>query len=622
MALVVAASALFQAWFLGLTPHGHRLGDPRLSDSYTEALAHGQSYLLTTPDPRVVAAKDAFGPATIGLMPLDVSYFRGRYYMYFGIAPFATFMVPWRLISGSAPSPEVTILFFTLIGFLAYGGSLAAIAKKASPNASFAWLLPAYLAFVVSCGVWPLMGRPAIYEIENAAAFAFFGLGLFFLISFKLRALPARPLIFIGTFFVAATLGCRPNYFPAVSVVLAWAMFETWPNPSKSQEGVRPFLFAVLPVVVVGLILACWNHHRFGSVFDFGLAHTISSDPATARPLSTLSNLPYHLHRYTIGLPRLDRYFPFIQGQLEGPVHLLEKQEVSNQVYGFLIVAPVLCFALLPLLRGTRRGSVTRGIIWCLAGAFLGNFLFLCSVTMSCYRYPADFLGPLALLASVGIVGISNQGRSEKLCLSLLAGGSVAFTIAAVFCQTFSTAQTTELFDERKPAEFAEAAKPFNHIEYLLERHSNNPFRQIRLTVRLPQTRFGKSEPLLVTGENGSQDFVYLYYAGPGVLEIGFESMGVGGPLSKPISVDYTRSHLVTIHMGSFLPPNDHPAFKGFTEERIEALRSQLQVELDGSSILQATVHFHAPRAQLFIGQSPFDSAFGSRFTGIIEKSD
>ena len=616
--IVLAASVSFQAWFLGLTPHGIRLGDAKLSDAYTVALGRGQSYLLAKPDPRLLTAKDPFGPATQALLIWDTSFFHGHYYMYFGIVPFAVFMVPWLELAGVPPSPELAILVFSIIGYLAYGGILLLAVRRYFQNTSAYLTGAAFLVVVVTSSTWPLMGRPAVYEIENAAAFGFFALSMLFLAQYEFSEAHTSRSLAVASAFAGLTMGCRPNYFPAVTVVALWILYRSWRLMARKTEAPLRGMVPIAPLIIVGIVLGYWNYHRFGSPLDFGLRHTVSDDRSTKQSFAMLENIPYHFHRYVFGMPRLSRYFPFIQGQKEGPIGLMPWQEISNQVYGCLIIAPILAAATLLIMHMSSRKAALIGFCVVSTAAFLGNFIFLCSVAMSCYRYPADFLGPLSIVSALGVVSCSEFKTPARIFATSLVSIILIWSASATVLLTFSIAQNTELFDKIRTADFHEASVPFNQIIYWYETYTKDGPRYIALKLYFPKDKYGRSEPLAVFGANGAQDFIYLYYAGAGELQIGFESSGLGGPLSPPIQLDYNQPHSLDIYTGAFLPPDNDPLFRGVKTQDISLARKRLIIRVDEKTLLDEEVHFHSESAQTFIGQSPFDSAFGTKFTGLI----
>jgi len=627
--LVLGASLLFQAWFIGPTPRGAAIDADYLqrillSTAYTKALAAGQSHLLVEPDPHLLTPPDPFAPEFRQYILSDTSLYRGHYYLYFGIVPFVTLLVPWFKLTGTILTPGFVIIFFCGVGYLGYAGALLLGIRRWSIGCSTVAVAAAFAALIVSSGTWPLMGRPAIYEMENATAFACLAWSLFFLLWAETSPDAPRLGLMMAGGFAALTLGCRPNYFPAATVIAAWIIYRSWtPTPGLLPRVARA-LTNLAPLILVGAGLAWWNYHRFNNPLDFGLKHTVSMDPRVARPLATLSNLPYNVHRYLLGSARLARYFPFIQGTTAGPFPLGSFQEPTNQVYGFLLISPILVGAAAMLYWAKSRAGGFGPFAAVAFLTFLGNFAFLACVTMSCYRYPADFLGPLALLAALGMLTASalEPGWARYLAMRLALPLLLLWSGCAVIFQLYSIAQTSMLFDVIRPADFATAARPFNRVIYMIEQMRHDGPRALGVTVRLPKDRVGHVEPLVVVGDNGAQDFLYLNYVQAGAIQLGFESMGHGGLRSRYAPIDYGQPHRFEVRYGSFLPPDDHPLLSQMTPADRFLARRMITVLVDGQIVLDGWADFHSPQANFFIGQSPNDAAFGANFSGEILQVD
>lgn len=97
----------------------------------------------------------------------------------------------------------------------------------------------------------------------------------------------------------------------------------------------------------------------------------------------------------------------------------------------------------------------------------------------------------------------------------------------------------------------------------------------IRMVLRFPLAAPGRSEPLLVTGQTGAADVIYVQYVDSTHVRIGYDHWAKGGPLSEPIPVDYSATHVVEIMLGSLYPPD-----AGRPADRVE-------VRLNGQSVLQ-----------------------------------
>lgn len=92
--------------------------------------------------------------------------------------------------------------------------------------------------------------------------------------------------------------------------------------------------------------------------------------------------------------------------------------------------------------------------------------------------------------------------------------------------------------------------------------------------------------------------------------------------LQLSVSIDYTKPHTLELRYGSFLPPDGHSYWNGASSAEREAARQTLTVLLDDKPVLHGKAFFHRPRGLTFIGQSPFDAAFGPTFTGKILNTD
>lgn len=616
--LILGATAVFQAWFLGL---GWRTlwasgSDHSLVVDYTRALASGHAYLLTPPDPRVLSAPD---PYRSPYLLLDASLYKGRYYLYFGAVPFLILLVPWHLATGTHLPATTAILLYSLLGYAAYGGTLLLVARGLVRRVRAALAGVVFVGLVTCSGTWPLMGRPDIYELENAAAFGLFACAVF-AAALATVSKGSRRWFMAATALAGLALGCRPNIFPAVGVLTLYTLCLSFTASGATGGRAARLAWPLVPVALIGLGLAGWNYHRFDSPLDFGVKQFSQTSKASGLLVTSVRNVPYNAERYIAGAARLGGYSPFIEGQREGLWQPAPGQEPSNQVYGFLILSPFLMWALLlPFAPRSPEGPRLGLPAAALALAALGNLLYLSLIGFSCYRYPADFLGPLGLLACIGVLqcGALWAGWGRWLFLAMLSV-TVAWSACWALFETASIARVHAMFDVNRPEDFQRLARPFNAASYRLEGLVGGGPRYLRLNLRFPRDKFGGVEPLVVTGAPSAQDFLYLYYTGPGAIQFGFESMGHGGRVSGPIPMDYGTPHMVDVFFGNFLPPDDHPLLAGLSKADLAMDRRFVRISLDGKIVMDGAEELHPLKSRVFVGASPDDAAFGRAFTGVI----
>jgi hypothetical protein len=131
----------------------------------------------------------------------------------------------------------------------------------------------------------------------------------------------------------------------------------------------------------------------------------------------------------------------------------------------------------------------------------------------------------------------------------------------------------------------------------------------VEMSVNFPYNVLGTQEPLVVTGVTGAGDFVYVRYADPSHVVIGFDHWGIGGILGNPFEVDYGQTHRIAISIQSLYPPGSAP-------HDSKAVR----VFIDGKPALVGSYICHPSTAdRIKIGLNPIGgSTCGPKFTGRI----
>ena len=84
----------------------------------TEALTAGQVNLRIIPDPEFLRLADPYAGPQGTNRPHDMTFYRGKFYLYYGITPALILMVPWKLLTGTYLTEVATSASFCLAGFL------------------------------------------------------------------------------------------------------------------------------------------------------------------------------------------------------------------------------------------------------------------------------------------------------------------------------------------------------------------------------------------------------------------------------------------------------------------------------------------------------------------------
>jgi hypothetical protein len=584
---------------------------------YTERLASGKADLSLRPSSRILTLADPYDPKLNAGAVLDASLYRGHYYVYFGITPFITLLVPWFLVTGHHLGEPAAVALYACGGFLLATATLLLARRKYFPDGGRFASVMAVLLVGFASPVVLVVRRPAIYELVIACAWFYFALAL--CCAFQAMHAERRrgAWLFFASVSMGLSVGSRASYALGAIFFLVWAWLLTTRRYSHVFSRRQWMLGVLAPLAAVGAGLASFNWLRFGNPLEFGFNYQINELDRSRVVFWGFRNFGFNLDQYLFRPWRLGGYFPFFLGERSGPLSTLENYGRTEFLYGFLATVPLL--ALVAAAPWALRGlAKLRMLALLAAGVSLLNLFALVGLINGSYRYQVDAVPGLLLVLGWTILALFGSsllvGKARVLAQAVTAS-LVAISCLAVF---FSQFALLDVYEAYHPDDYGRMARLFNQPVFwgqsLVHYHPTEPV----VTVKLPTDKFGHVEPLLVVGENTLQDFLYLYYTAPSLLQVGFESIGHGGPVSPPLAVDYGRPHTFEIFYGSFVPPQGHPLLAELTPDEAALLRRTLVVRLDGRVILDGWDDFHKTKDLFYWGESPDDPAFGRRFSGEI----
>ncbi len=227
----------------------------------------------------------------------DHAYYKGNYYMYFGIVPVFLSFLPYRVITGQPLTTYHATQFFVALaiaGIYALFYLLRRLFFKELP-------LSLYIIFSATfsiMSVWYSCAEPALYCTAITAAIALEVWSLYFFVRavFSETAENRQILLAgIGALLGALVFGCRPPIALANIIVLP-LLFVFLRKKQLTGKRLGKLVLAALPYVVVGVALMIYNYVRFENPFEFGQAYQLT--------VADQSN-----YRISLNLPTLIRIF-------------------------------------------------------------------------------------------------------------------------------------------------------------------------------------------------------------------------------------------------------------------------------------------------------------------------
>ncbi len=409
-------------WFIGISHES----SSNYYNMQAAAFRQGQLSLPLRPDPALLALPNPYDVAARqGLkVPLDLSLYKGKYYLYWGAAPALLLAIVKPLLPGQVS--DAFLLFAFVYGtFLIEFLFIRHLRERFFPELP-RWivLLSLLVAGLINPTLW-LLNRPKIYETAIAGGQFFFLAGLFSAVSAVDRPTPSGWRLALAGLFWSLAVGTRavlllPVAFMALMVAV-WFQGLYSRSPLKSIRGLIPLGAALL----IGAIAFAWyNWARFGSISETGFSYALTGVDSQKHlhemflPGYAFQNLYNYLSNPFAVRGSFPYLFP-LRGRLEGVVSwpVLPGFYFAQAVTGLLWAAPFALFALVPtawlatkVFRKKPAGAPGldlqaasfQWIVTSLLGSFVLAFGFLLVFFWAAMRYAQDFMPALTLVSLLG----------------------------------------------------------------------------------------------------------------------------------------------------------------------------------------------------------------------------
>ncbi len=408
--------------------------------------------LLKLPNPYDPAARDALKQQGIRI-PLDLSLYKGKFYLYFGPVPALILAALDPLFR--ARLGDLHLVFGFVCGLFLFQFLMVLVIWERFFRGLPKWLL-LLSVLVVGLGAPStfLLNDPSVYEAAISG-------GQFFLMGGFLAALGALGgpapsgwrLALAGTLWALA-IGTRLTLGVSVGFLVLAAAYWIFRTQRLPFDRMKRMLALVLPLILGAIGLGWYNWARFGSVLETGFFYSLSGTDlqkyhdALFSPAYILQNL----YNYVLYPPVVGTEFPYFfpgQGNTVAIFSFYPLPAVygTNPISGLIYAAPFAVFAIVPALAfisafvRKRVGTVIKGerapdfFTWVmigLGGSSASAFFLLLIFFWAGMRYLGDFVPALVVLSVIGAwygYGLLQQkpveGRSYSVFAILMAATSI-----------------------------------------------------------------------------------------------------------------------------------------------------------------------------------------------------
>jgi hypothetical protein len=548
----------------------------------TQGFLSGTLSLPELPAPELVELKNPYDPALNTPWRRDnLSYYQGKYYLYHSPVPVLVLFAPVKILTGRFVAEDVAVALFCLIGTFAAIASLVILRMRHFPKCPLTLLLLCVSVFGFGAAQFALLRNATVNHVAIASGFCFLTLAFFAL----LRALQdttrtARWLAIAGVAHGLA-IASRPNYvysaFAVGVILLPWLWRRrTAPSRPLPWEFILQAIALVLPIAVIGGLMAWHNFARFEDPLEFGMRYMLGGWNQSGLANSSFSPLRENAWYYLAAPGEYHRYFPFVTAP-------------TWMSIGVLLQAPFVFCSL--LLLGVREQSPARWfaiVVGTVGFVILATLLLLPSgneaavVTSANVRYLPDFVPAFTLLAGIGVLAAGHAWHARPFARRMLVGITLPLAL-------WTVVSSLSLDCQRLPPEsYPTLARGLNLAPALLEKIHGQKHGAVMLEVVFPPNRAGHREPLLQTGAPEKGDLVWVRYEANNRARFGHANVAAGGPESEAIAIDFAKPHRIEIELGALVPSIGHPVAARFDEASLAFLRRRIRIRVDGEIVLDA----------------------------------
>ena len=391
----------------------------------------GQLNLKKEVPPKLAQLADPYTPTALrpnGVM--DLSYYRGKLYLYFGVTPAVVLFWPYVALTSRYLFYRQAVTIFCAVGFLASMEILRGLWRRYFAEVSIAVVAVGVLALGLATFIPSLLARCEVWEVAISCGYMLTMLALAAIWKALHHPLQRGRWLAAASLAYGLAVGARPNLlFGAVALLVPVA--QAW----RERRPVWAVLTAAtVPITLIGLGLMLYNELRFDNPFEFGWRYMLTNTRQITVQQFGLRYLWLHFWFYFLETAHWSGRFPFLHRIL-----------AAGDAFGVLTNIPLAWLALaVPLAWQGRAGPVglvLRGFVIAVALLF-----GMCALTLALFcfvalRYEVDFLPTLVLLAVIGILSLERALACQPLWRRVVRWG---YGLLLAFSVTFNVLTSVE----------------------------------------------------------------------------------------------------------------------------------------------------------------------------------
>lgn len=398
---IVAATMIVSASGWTDTPHRNIVDQNDKYQLLTNALLHGKIHLLDMPNGKLAELGNPYDYSLRSAKDVsfrwDTAYYRGRYYVYYGIAPVLLLLLPFKVITRYYLPTAVAVLLFVIVALAAMLFSYRKIVEIWFPDTDLLTFLSGAVACAFASNLMWLCGRPYFYELADASGAAFLMLGFYMLLLLVNSTRFTKTKLFLCGLFFACMVGSRPNLVLFIGCSVPFLLVLA--RGMEKKQILRGAVSLGAPLAVTAAGLMWYNAARFGSPFEFGNKYQLTANDPGLNGVTDVTRLVNGLFQYLFQPLCVNLHFPFFTVTTQRPTNAMQYYYNGSIAGVFAFPFFIILLASIFIIRRMDRGSVKKrftAILVAVSAALIVVDALLGGVIM---RYLIDVLPALAIAA-------------------------------------------------------------------------------------------------------------------------------------------------------------------------------------------------------------------------------
>jgi len=423
----IATVILIYVWLISSGTWTTWVSPTRYYADLARGFKNGNLYIPSKPDSALLTLPNPYDPSVRAIAgvkaPLDISYYKGKYYLYWGPVPSLILVAISPLFHGRLG--DLQLVFVFACGIFIFQSLIVVMVWDVFFTNLPKWILLISILLIGLRGHAMFMLNnfisARIYEAAILGGQVFL-MGGFWVALKYLRSSSASNwnLVFAGILW-ALTIGTR------LFLVLPVG-FMTFMLANQILRMKQTFFQKIVKLTALGMplifgvtCLGWYNWARFDSVTESGLYYQFASNNLQ-KHYNDLLGLKYvfqNLYNYLLNPFAVNLQFPFLSLQLGKSkaifsFHALPAIYSSQLITGLIFAVPFTLFAFVSfgavfsnifkrkLVEDADDAPIFNWIIATLSGSALTAFSFLMMFFWAAMRYAEDFMPSLIMLSVIG----------------------------------------------------------------------------------------------------------------------------------------------------------------------------------------------------------------------------